>query len=433
MKSHPRRMCRLEFYRRCVSIFCLLVIFVLAQACSYVGLTRDTRLAEQLALLSGPVVTPDGSLEGVIVALFRDHSGRLELSKIDRLSASVRGYVFILEASTPYVVVAFQDLDGDLAHDPGEPVGVLGDERRLILKSLDLQEGREIRLERTSPPEGADLVFTTADLDDLESVPIASGDIASLDDPRFDPERGVDGMWQPMASVQDRGLGIYFLEPFDPERLPVLLVHGIGGTPRDFEALVENLDRTQFQPWIFNYPSGIRTQQAANALAGILRSLHNAYKFESLILTAHSMGGLVSKAALLKLVEDGGGDDFVDLFVTFSTPWGGHSAAGNAVRFVPTVVPAWLDMRPGSDFLKTLEAPLPSQIPHHLFFGYDTGHSLVMLYSHDTVVSLDSQLPLWAQEQATRLHGFNLDHMTILGAVASLERYGELLASPPAP
>ena len=407
---------------------CLLFAAVWLSACSYVGLTRDMDEMAELALVAGPVAAPDGVADGVVVALFEDTGGEFELVHVDQLDRVVNQYVFIIKASTPYLLAGFRDSDGDLAYDPGEPLGLLGEERRLVLAPLTRLRGQGIRLDRaTRLPAGLELDLGTADPAALESVPIAGGELTSLEDPRFEPERGEDGMWQPLTTVRRAGGGIYFLEPYDPERVPVLFVHGIGGTPRDFRYLIENLDRSRFQPWVFHYPSGMRLERAARTLARLVDSLQREHGFEHLVWTAHSMGGLVSRSALLQLAEDGKNLDFVDVFVTFSTPWNGHAAAAVGVRFMPTVVPAWLDMQPDSDFLRSVRAPLPAGLPHHLFFGYDTGSSVVMLYSHDTVVSLKTQLAPWAQEEAARSYGFNLDHMTILGDGAAAERFFDLL------
>ncbi len=65
----------------------------------------------------------------------------------------------------------------------------------------------------------------------------ALGTLASLDDARFSQERAADGLWRPFDFILHAVPGLYFLEPFDPRRTPVLFVHGVSGTPRDFRFL----------------------------------------------------------------------------------------------------------------------------------------------------------------------------------------------------
>ncbi len=112
------------------------------------------------------------------------------------------------------------------------------------------------------------------------------------------------------------------------------------------------------------------------------------------------MGGLVARSSLLQTEEVA--RPAMALLVTFSTPWDGHLGAKHGVKYAPAVVPAWIDMQPGSDFIESLRADLPPGLPHHLFFGFKTGKNPLMLYSHDTVVSVASQLAPWAQERQTR-------------------------------
>lgn len=61
----------------------------------------------------------------------------------------------------------------------------------------------------------------------------------------------------------------------------------------------------------------------------------------------------------------------VEKFITISTPWGGHAAAKFGIRALKYPAPAWIDMAPGSAFLKALwREPLPPESRHSLMFGY---------------------------------------------------------------
>ncbi len=55
------------------------------------------------------------------------------------------------------------------------------------------------------------------------------------------------------------------------------------------------------------------------------------------------------------------------------------------------------------------------------------GINPIMPYSNDSVVSVGSQLAPFAQEQAVRLFGYDLDHAEILMDEAVLERYAAIL------
>jgi hypothetical protein len=56
--------------------------------------------------------------------------------------------------------------------------------------------------------------------------------IADLDDAIFDPENGFNGYWHPTDFSKKFGGNIYFLEPYDPAKIPVLFLHDVTGSPR---------------------------------------------------------------------------------------------------------------------------------------------------------------------------------------------------------
>ncbi len=91
------------------------------------------------------------------------------------------------------------------------------------------------------------------------------------------------------------GPGLFLLEPYDPNKIPVLFVHGINGTPLDWRTIIESLDRRRFQPWILAYASGLPLEANAKYMIEAVTQLRFKYGFESLFLVAHSMGGLVSQ------------------------------------------------------------------------------------------------------------------------------------------
>lgn len=65
-------------------------------------------------------------------------------------------------------------------------------------------------------------------------------EIVTLDDPRFSLENGRLGLWEPIQFLRTVGGGVFFLEPFDPEKIPVILVHGLGGYTEDIISLIHN-------------------------------------------------------------------------------------------------------------------------------------------------------------------------------------------------
>jgi len=230
------------------------------------------------------------------------------------------------------------------------------------------------------------------------------------------------------VAVRERsGSGIQMLEPYDPKRIPVLFVHGIGGTPEDFRAMLDGLDRARFQAWVFRYPTGLSLGTASRALHAALAELQREHRVEALFIVAHSMGGLVSRGYLVDALRDEGGGP-ARLLVTLSSPWEGNEWAQAGARFMPGAPGVWTDLSPASDFLVALRKPVP-RVPHYVFYGYRRVPSLLTPESSDGAITLASQIPAWIQEQAERCWGFDADHAGVLSHRAVLEQLNALLAA----
>jgi pimeloyl-ACP methyl ester carboxylesterase len=253
----------------------------------------------------------------------------------------------------------------------------------------------------------------------------AAGKIRALAHPGFAHAEAENGLWTPRATLENGNAGIYFLEPYDPTRIPVLFVHGIGGSPRDFRTMIDRLDRIRFQAWVFQYPTGLRLHTAARVLRDTLAELEHKHHYSAVFIVGHSMGGLVSRRYLIEATRDGVGEH-VRLLVTFSTPWEGHAWARVGAQFMPEAPGSWTDLSPASDFLASMREPL-QHVPHYVFFGFRRGPSLLTSQSSDGTISLSSQLPAWVQEQAERCWGYDADHAGILSQNGALERFNSLL------
>ena len=211
----------------------------------------------------------------------------------------------------------------------------------------------------------------------------------------------------------------------------MLFVHGISGTPRDFQHLIAALDHDRFQPWVFYYPSGAGLDALAQLLEQLFVRLRLEYRFKEAVVVAHSMGGLVTRAFLLRDYE-GNQADVVHTYVTISSPLGGMKSAADGVANSPVVVRSWYGLVPGSPFLdglfyknseKTERRKLPESMAYHLFFG------IVGKGSTDNVVSINSQLRYEAQEEARSMRAFTETHTSILESPAVAARLNEILVA----
>ncbi|MBU3914588.1 hypothetical protein KKA14_03555, partial [bacterium] len=191
--------------------------------------------------------------------------------------------------------------------------------------------------------------------------------------------------------------------------------HGVKGSPQDWVSFLIRLDRKRYQPWYFYYPSGMRLPLISKILFEKLIQLHKEFGFKRMCLTAHSMGGLVTRS-MLTSNDFFNRNSFVSLFITLATPWSGFESADNAVTNSPRILPSWIDVASRSMFIKkTLGRSLPSSIPYFLFFGKEDS------------VSEGRALDERAFAGATGKHGFNVNHETILSDKAVFLKYNEIL------
>lgn len=405
-----------------------LLLLALAAGC---GTRKDVERMLSKALLAGGIRTETGSIDRVYALLYEVTPEGPVPRAVDAISEITPGFAFVVDPGTPYALLAFHDANGDDAWQPGEAASVLGDPVALTFAAGERRTGQDLLLRpmRDLPPGYAPDLLRVPE-NSSRGLQFHVGEVRPLDHPDFEPAFASDGMWRPLESLERRGTGIYFLEPYDPGRTPILFVHGMGGTPRDFETMLAGLDRSRYQPWVFVYPSGFRLERIAAVLRGLMRATRAEVPFRDLIVVAHSMGGLVSKAYLLSALEAGEAGA-VRFFVTFATPWEGHPSAATGIKWMPnSAVPSWFDMTPGSEFLEGVRRPLEKDghsIPHYVFFGYDRTRSLLVPTSSDGTVPMSSQLPEWIQDQAVRYWGYNDDHVAILTDEACLRRFYGLL------
>jgi pimeloyl-ACP methyl ester carboxylesterase len=206
----------------------------------------------------------------------------------------------------------------------------------------------------------------------------------------------------------------------------------MAGTPLDFAPLIDRLDRTRFQPWVFYYPSGARLESLAAVLTQLFVRLRVQYGFDRAAVVAHSMGGLVTRGFLLQDYETHAAD-VVRTYVTISSPLGGMASAGKGVEMSPIVVRSWYGLAPGSEYLdglfyedpagKTKRRSLPKSMSYHLLFGFRGSGP------DDGIVALSSQLRQEAQEEARTERGFDETHTSILQSAAVADYLNGVLAA----
>lgn len=91
------------------------------------------------------------------------------------------------------------------------------------------------------------------------------------------------------------------IQPYDPDRIPVLFIHGLGNSPATFVPLVSELRkdpaiRKRYQFWYFSHPSGIPYSVSAASLRKQLDEMHEEFPgTHDMVVIGHSMGGMMSR------------------------------------------------------------------------------------------------------------------------------------------
>ncbi|MFZ5427943.1 MAG: esterase/lipase family protein [Thermodesulfobacteriota bacterium] len=123
---------------------------------------------------------------------------------------------------------------------------------------------------------------------------------------------GIKGLMDPEALKPYQGL--YMLQPYQKDKIPVVFVHGLISSPMTWLPMVNGLMgdpelRERYQFWYFSYPTGNPVFYSAMLLRQSLESVREAYDpdgtnpaFNDMVIVGHSMGGLLSKT----MVQDSG-------------------------------------------------------------------------------------------------------------------------------
>ena len=325
-----------------------------------------------------------------------------------------------------YHVFAFEDLNHNQIYEKNEFVGQLDNPRMVsiiagqVIGKLDFEITKNkvrtfsstIAMKVTSP-------------NPQRLVSLEQGGTVNLDHDFFSDEFGTMGLWNVSTFIATLGINIYALTPFDKSKIPILFIHGSGGTPKDWKFFADKINTEKYQIWFFYYPTGLRLQTLSDLLNEKLSALHNKIQFNELIITAHSLGGLITKK-FIDRYDLNRPPYHLKLFITLATPWGGVDSAKNVPeKGLLQIPPSWRDLAPGSKFIKDLyEKKLSPHIPFYLFFGYQGN---LAKGSGDGSIEMRSLLDHRAQEEAIKCFGFNETHTSILTSEEVVRKYQVIL------
>jgi len=137
-----------------------------------------------------------------------------------------------------------------------------------------------------------------------------------LDNPDFEERKNIATWALLKPDSADSLRGLFMLEPYDPNKIPVVMVHGLWSSPVTWMEMFNELRsfpeiRGQYQFWFYLYPTGqpfwISAREMRADLAEAQQSLDPQRRtptLEQMVLVGHSMGGLVSELQTLDSGDD---------------------------------------------------------------------------------------------------------------------------------
>jgi pimeloyl-ACP methyl ester carboxylesterase len=116
------------------------------------------------------------------------------------------------------------------------------------------------------------------------------------------------------SDTEVKSAGLFILEPYRPDKIPVVMVHGLMSSPVTWAAMFNDLRgdpelRKRYQFWFFKYPTGLPIGYSTSILREQLNAVHALYdpnstnpNFNQMVIIGHSMGGLLTRG----MVQDSG-------------------------------------------------------------------------------------------------------------------------------
>jgi pimeloyl-ACP methyl ester carboxylesterase len=191
-------------------------------------------------------------------------------------------------------------LVGVRATHPREPFAPLVGVAAPVTAVLDFK-GQDVTLALIDPTERvrSHIASKPRDLAADFSAPLA-----------YYPQKSemVEGLMGALKVQEHMGTtGLYMLQPYDPDRIPLIFVHGLISTPRMWRNVINELEtdpklRRRFQCWVFAYPTGNPPLYSAMRLRDELAMAYQLHpNAKNAVLVGHSMGGILARAQVVNV------------------------------------------------------------------------------------------------------------------------------------
>lgn len=417
--SFPNKYISSSFY----SVFYIFSIgLFLLSSCSIKKIQTQVKAVESIGAIKGKVVVESAQKGVSTILLIKPESSDGVPQIIEQQIVSKSGDYLFKVIPGAYYLAAFVDINGDGTYQPNEHGKILGNPTTI---NVDAQEEKHI-----DPLVISGLVVLPENhkiaVKHVVGIWENNGSVIALSDSCFNRDNYKMGLWQPLNFLDNNLGGLFFLQEYNPNKIPVLFIHGVMGGPTDWEGIINGLDKEHFQPWVVYYPTGLRLDIISEYLVEAVTRLQIKHGFSEYAIISHSMGGLISRSFVKKHIElDQNNIDKIRMVMSINSPMNGMKSAASGVKNSPIVVPSWRDLAPNSQFLNEINSwNWPHTIPFHLVVSYEDGDS------GDGVVPLQSQCSPKLQSEATRMYIYNNNHVGTLHNPEFIKNINSILNKP---
>jgi hypothetical protein len=115
---------------------------------------------------------------------------------------------------------------------------------------------------------------------------------------------GISGLFN--IEKREKDAGLYLTEPFDPDRIPVVMIHGLSSSPLVWRTIATSLMadaliRKNYQFWYVYYPTGMPIAESAAFIRDDIAAIRKKYDprgtsvaSRHIVLVGYSMGGVIA-------------------------------------------------------------------------------------------------------------------------------------------
>ena len=210
-------------------------------------LRKQVEIIHDSTVLVGRVSSISRWEKPVVIAAYSQKMGRREIAHYTVLHEP--GSYELMVPKGRYYIFAFGDENENLTYETGEPAGQYVTTEQVaasvggVVSNLDFVISDRI-MDTVDFPIGFDI--SGGRPKKLHST--LPGAIANLDDKLFSEASAKKGFWAPVEFFKDIGGNIYFLEPYDPDKIPIFF-NGSRCIFSVCEAVRFNIDTMGGKPW----------------------------------------------------------------------------------------------------------------------------------------------------------------------------------------